>query len=110
MGISFVTFSQFMGSAIALSIGNAIFVGSLKKELPRLSPNVDAGAIIETGATGFRGVVSDSDLPGVLMAYALSIDKEFYLSLGFAIMSFCFAWGMGWKDIRPKQPAKPSSN
>ncbi|WQF78923.1 Putative MFS transporter superfamily [Colletotrichum destructivum] len=107
MGMSFVTFSQFMGSAVALSTGNAIFVGALKQDLPRYSPNVDVAAVLGAGATGFRTVVSEYELPGVLEAYVSSINKEFYLSLGFAIASFGFAWGMGWKDIRPpKQPGQ----
>lgn len=107
MGMSFVTFSQFMGSAVALSTGNAIFVGALKQDLPRYSPNVDVAAVLGAGATGFRTVVSENELPGVLEAYVSSINKEFYLSLGFAIASFGFAWGMGWKDVRPpKQPGQ----
>ncbi|EXF75537.1 efflux pump [Colletotrichum fioriniae PJ7] len=103
MGISFVTFSQFMGSAVALAVGNAIFTGALKRDLPKFAPNVDASTILEAGATGFRKAVPEKELPGVLFAYVSSIDKEFYLSLGLAIASFCFAWGMGWKDIRPKK-------
>ncbi|KAG7041845.1 mfs multidrug transporter [Colletotrichum scovillei] len=103
MGISFVTFSQFMGSAVALAVGNAIFTGALKQDLPKFVPNVDASIVLEAGATGFREVVPEEELPGVLLAYVSSIDKEFYLSLGLAIASFCFAWGMGWKDIRPKK-------
>ncbi|KAL0780435.1 hypothetical protein CaCOL14_001770 [Colletotrichum acutatum] len=103
LGISFVTFSQFMGSAVALAVGTAIFTGALKQDLPKLAPNVDASMILEAGATGFRKVTPEKELPGVLLAYVSSIDKEFYLSLGLAIASFCFAWGMGWKDIRPEK-------
>ncbi|OHW97502.1 MFS multidrug transporter [Colletotrichum incanum] len=109
MGISFVTFSQFMGSAVALAIGNAIFVGALKQELSRHSPNVDAAVVLEAGATGFRKMVSENELSGVLTAYVLSIDKEFYVSLALAIVSFCFSWGMGWKDVRSKKTEKPDS-
>ncbi|KAH0442469.1 MFS multidrug transporter [Colletotrichum camelliae] len=109
-GMSFVTFSQFMGSAIALALGNAIFVGALKADLSVFAPDVDPDLVIGTGATGFRKVVAPVSLPGVLVAYVSSIDKEFFLSLGLAIASFCFAWGMGWKDLRPnKKPTKPDS-
>ncbi|KAF6806037.1 MFS multidrug transporter [Colletotrichum sojae] len=111
VGISFITFSQFMGSAVALAIGNAIFVSALKQELPQFAPNVDPAVVIEAGATGFRKAVAQNDLPGVLLAYVTSIDREFYLSLGLAIASFCFAWGLGWKDIRPnKKPPKTDSS
>ncbi|TEA21690.1 Efflux pump mlcE [Colletotrichum sidae] len=110
MGMSFMTFSQFMGSAVALATGNAIFVSALKSDVPRFAPNVDPDAIVDAGATGFRRVVSASDLPGVLKAYVTSINKEFFLSLGLAIASFCFAWGLGWRDIRPKKrSSRPDS-
>ncbi|KAK1985979.1 efflux pump [Colletotrichum cereale] len=102
MGISFVTFSQFIGGAIALSVGNTIFVGTLKQDLANYSPHIDVAAVLEAGATGFRKVVPEDDIPGVLAAYVSSISKEFYLSLGFAVASFCFSWGMGWTDVRPK--------
>lgn len=110
VGISFITFSQFMGASIALAIGNAIFVSALKQELPQFAPNVDPAVVIEAGATGFRKAVAQNELPGVLLAYVTSVNREFYLSLGLAIASFCFAWGMGWKDIRPnKKPPKTDS-
>ncbi|KXH36097.1 efflux pump [Colletotrichum simmondsii] len=98
-----IVLQLFMGSAVALAASNAIFTGALKQDLPKFAPNVDASIILEAGATGFRKVVPEGKLPGVLLAYVSSIDKEFYLSLGLAIASFCFAWGMGWKDIRPKK-------
>jgi hypothetical protein len=39
------------------------------------------------------------------MAYSKSVDRVFYLATGTGVGWFCFAWGMGWKDIRKKKPA-----
>ncbi|OHF04282.1 efflux pump [Colletotrichum orchidophilum] len=107
MGMSLVMFSQFMGSAVALAVGNVIFVGALRQDLSKFAPNVDPLTVLAAGATGFRKVVAQKELPGVLMAYVSSVNKEFYLSLGLAIASFCFAWGMGWRDIRPTEKYPP---
>ncbi|GKT43641.1 efflux pump mlcE [Colletotrichum spaethianum] len=109
MGLSFVTFSQFMGSAVALAIGNVVFISALKQDLPRYSPNVNVTAVLEAGATAFRKVVSEDELPGVLRAFVSSIDKEFYFALGLAVACFCFSWGIGWKDVRSKKPVQPDS-
>ncbi|KAK2043421.1 efflux pump [Colletotrichum somersetense] len=108
VGISLVTFSQFMGGAIALGAGNAIFVGTLKRRLSHYSPDVDVAAVLSAGATGFRQTIPKNEIPGVVAAYVSSITHEFYLSLAFAIASFCLSWGMGWKDIRSK--VQPQEN
>ncbi|OLN91635.1 hypothetical protein CCHL11_06650 [Colletotrichum chlorophyti] len=106
MCISSVTFAQFRGSSVSLAVGNAVFASASREELPQFAPNVDPRAVTEAGATGFRKVVPKSELSSVLRAYVKCIEKEFMVSLGFAAASFCFAWGMGWKDIRSKDPGK----
>jgi hypothetical protein len=49
--------------------------------------------------------VSDQNLPGVLKAYANSVDHVFYLVAAMGVVAFTFSFGMGWKDIRKKKPA-----
>ena len=68
--------------------------------------------VITAGATAFRGVIERSELAGVIMAYSKSVDRVFYLTAVGGCCCFCFAWGMGWKDVRkmkdeetPKQEA-----
>ncbi|KAK2061710.1 efflux pump [Colletotrichum caudatum] len=102
VGISFVTFSQFMGGAISLGAGNAIFVGTLKRRLSHYLSEADVAAVLSAGATGFRHTVPGNNIPGVVAAYVSAITHELYLSLALATASFCLSWGMGWKDIRPK--------
>ena len=68
--------------------------------------SVDGQSIIDAGATGFRKIVSASDLAGVLSAYATSIDRVFYLAAAMGIGCFVVSWGMGWKDLRKKDVSK----
>lgn len=107
--MAFLVWSQYMGPTIFLTLYNVIFDTSLQKALKVDSPNADQNAIIAAGATGFRQVVDPADLPGVLRAYASSIDKIFYLATAAGCVAFLAATLMGWKDIRKKTDANVAS-
>lgn len=83
-----------------MALCNLLFVASLKSQLPQQAPNVNAPAVIKAGATGFRSIVRPSDLPGVLTAYANSVDRTFYLVAALAAGCGIALWGMGWRDLR----------
>jgi hypothetical protein len=89
--------------AIFLVIGNTIFNEKLKAGLAEYAPKVNAQAVIDAGATAYRQFVSPHDLPGVLIAYAKSIDDVFYLATAAVATSFFTAWGLGWVDVRKKK-------
>jgi hypothetical protein len=98
--MAFIVFAQSLGPAISLSLCNLLFVASLKSQLSQQAPNVDAAAVIKAGATGFRAIVQPSNLPGVLTAYANSVDRTFYLVAALAASCGIVLWGMGWRDLR----------
>ncbi|KAK9243070.1 major facilitator superfamily domain, general substrate transporter [Lipomyces tetrasporus] len=97
-----VMFSQTFAGALFLSFSDTIFTNSLSTLVPQYAPNVDPQTIINAGATGFRSDLSGSDLANVVIAYAKSVDRVFYLTTGMACGCFFFSWAMGWKDIRKK--------
>ncbi|KAK3381907.1 putative MFS transporter [Podospora didyma] len=86
MSLSLMLFCQALGTALALSVGNTIFQECLRAELAIHTPSVDPLVILQAGATNFRGLVSDTDLAGVLEAYAFSIDKVFYLAVAMGVV------------------------
>ncbi|KAL4787634.1 major facilitator superfamily domain-containing protein [Aspergillus varians] len=98
-----VMFSQTFAGALFLSISNTIFNNSLKSLIRHYAPSVNPQTVIDAGATGFRSELSGGQLGGVLTAYAKSVDRVFYLTVGMACACFLFSWGMGWKDIRAKK-------
>lgn len=100
--MAFMVFAQSIGPALILAICNVIFDSSLRSQVSQLAPGVDAQAILDAGATGFRTFVKPGDLPGVLHAYANSIDRVFYLVAAMAAACAIFCWGMGWNDVRKK--------
>ncbi|KAH8885422.1 MFS general substrate transporter [Thozetella sp. PMI_491] len=103
VAMSMLMFAQYMSTAIMLSIANTVFTQSLGSELAEHAPNANAEQILLAGATAFRKFISVEDLPGVLLAYANSIDRVFYLCVGAAVVSLASAPFLGWVDIRKKK-------
>lgn len=95
-------FSQILSGSIALTIANLIFDSSLRHEVPLYAPGVNPESLLAAGASGVRNILSTDQLAGVLKAYSISVDRVFYLAVGFSAVLFCASWGMGWKDIRKK--------
>jgi hypothetical protein len=108
LSMSLVQFIAALMTALWLSFGGTIFTNSLHALIPQYAPNVDAQLVIDTGAYDFRTLLHGADLTGVLLAYAKSVDRVFYLITAAAAMSTVLAWGMGWPDIRKRAPAKPT--
>ncbi|KAK3903976.1 major facilitator superfamily domain-containing protein [Staphylotrichum tortipilum] len=78
MGNSIVVFTQSLGTAVVLALSNMVFLEELRREIPIYAPAVDPTAVIAAGATRFRAIVPEQDLPGVLMAYSRAIGHIYY--------------------------------
>lgn len=94
-------FGHTMGGAIFISLAQTIFMDGLRKLIPIYAPGVDPEIIIKAG-TDLRdsdtGLVPE--MAGVLVAITKSINRVFYMTAGAGAAAFCFAWGIGWKDVR----------
>jgi len=108
VGMSLVIFSQTFGGAIFLTFGQLVFDSGLRHGLRKYAPTVDAHAVVAAGATSFRQVVSVKDLPGVLSAYNIAINHDFYLAAGASFGAFVCCFAMGWHSIK-KQPGSPKT-
>lgn len=103
--MAILVFIQTLSGAVFLTFADVIFSTGLKALIPKDAPNANAAAIIAAGATGMRDVVSPEDLPGVLKAYAGSVDRVFYMAAALGVICVIFSFGTGWKDIRKKKPS-----
>lgn len=103
VGMSILMFIQTLSGAVFLTFADVIFSTGLKALIPKDAPNVNPGVVIAAGATGIRDAVSSANLPGVLKAYAKSVDRVFYMSAALGVVCMVFAFGMGWKDVRKKK-------
>ena len=106
IAMSTVMFSQILSVPLALTIADLTFDSSLKNEVPHGAPGVDPKLLLAAGATGIRSTVPAVQLPGVLKAYSVSVDRVFYLAVGCSMLLFFASFGMGRKDIRKKEPSQ----
>ena len=103
IGTAMMMFCQTLGGAVSLVVANVIFSTTLWAEIPKHAPDVVPETVIAAGASAVRDVVtSTAALAGTLQAYAISVDRVSYLTVGLSGVCFVSAWGMGWKDIRTK--------
>lgn len=89
--MSILMFIQTLSGAVFLTFADVIFSTGLKSLIPKYAPGVSAQAVIAAGATGIRDVVSIQDLPGVLKAYAKSVDHVFYLVAAMGVWGLIFS-------------------
>ena len=107
--MSTVVFFQTFGGALFLAFDQTIFSNGLAKGLHQYAPEVDAAAVIKAGATGYRAIIAESSVEGVLMAYSDAVSHVFYLATGTACGAFIFCWGMGWKSIKKAKKVAPEA-
>lgn len=106
--VALLVFGQNLMAAISNIVGNAVFTGSLTKQITALAPSVSPKAALAAGgsAEAVRALLpaGSAELTGLLLAYSKSVNAVFYLLVAVAGVSFAAAWGMGWVDIRKKAP------
>ncbi|KAL6406284.1 MFS multidrug transporter [Ilyonectria robusta] len=106
IGTAFIMLGHIFGGAFSLSIAQTIFSNSLRTEIQYYAPEVNMRSIISAGATGIRKVASADSLPSILKAYSVAVNHVFYFTAAAGVCSFVFSRGLGWTDIRKKNPAE----
>ena len=108
VSLALLIFLQNLTAAVFLVVANAIFTQSLIKKLAQYAPSVSSQAAFEAGSSSdaVRKLVAPDrpwELEGVLDAYSESLKNIWLMMVAFASLSFFFAFGMGWIDVRKKK-------
>jgi len=107
VAIAFLIFSQNFAAAIFTVVAEVIFTQELQKEIRLHAPSVRIEDALAAGASSkaVRALVpsGSSELAGVLLAFANSFDKIFYLCMACCLLGLVASFGMGWIDTRKKQ-------
>lgn len=98
-GVSLMFFSQSLGGALFVCIGQAVFENALANELASIA-GIDPLLVIMTGATELWNVIAVRDLPAVLVAYNGALSKAFIVALAAASFSIVPALGIEWKNVK----------
>ena len=103
IGTSIIMFSQTLGGALFISVGQNIFTNRLLSNLMSRVPNVDPGLVLKTGATSLAHTIDPKYLSGVLFAYNKALTQTYYVSVAMACLSMIGALGMEWKSVKGKK-------
>lgn len=100
VGVTIITFSQFLGGTIFISVCQSILTNTLKTQLSTKIPGLDVQKLSSTGATNLKNLVSKEMLPILLAAYNKGIVNVFYVSLGVALLAFVSSLFLEWRTVR----------
>ena len=93
-------FSQTLGGAVFVSVGQNVFRNCLVRNLREKAPGVDAAKVLGAGATMVRKVVDEKDLGRVLLAYNDAITETFYVGVAMAALSTLGTLGVQWLSVK----------
>lgn len=100
--MAILIFCQNFGGAVFLAFAETIFSSGLKSLIVQYVPGVNGKAVIAAGATGWRSILSEDQVSGMLKVYSESITHVFYLTIGTSVAMMLCACGTGWVDISKK--------
>ncbi|MCJ1376700.1 hypothetical protein MMC20_007945 [Loxospora ochrophaea] len=95
-----VLFSQ-LGGAVAIPIGETIFLNDLLREVFSRTNAIPAQAIITAGATNLNELTNNPDvLLDLRIAYSKAVVDTIYFALATTILPIVFAVSMEWKNVK----------
>ena len=100
IGTSLVIFSQTLGGAIGITIGQSIFGNQLVKDILKFAPGIDPASVVNLGASHLQRDIPAQFLNGVRLAYNNAITTGFYVGVAFAAVATVAACGMEWKSVK----------
>jgi hypothetical protein len=80
---------QVLGGALSISAAQSAFVNVMVTNLPS---NVDALAVLATGASEIRTVFAADQVPGIVLAYMQGIKASFAVAAAMAGIAFVFSF------------------
>lgn len=105
IGTSLMLFSQLLGGAIFISVGENVLNTQLVERLSSL-PNFNIGTVINNGATTLASGVPADLLGAVLEAYNEALRKCFQIGLIMACLTIFGAVALEWRSVKQNQPKK----
>ncbi|KAL1595710.1 MFS sugar transporter [Paraconiothyrium brasiliense] len=103
IGTAIMMFSQTLGGALFISVGQNVFTNQLVKNLQSVVPDLNPSIVLAVGATELKNQIEEKFLSGVLTAYNAALTQTFYVSVATASMSIFGAAFVEWKSMKGKE-------
>ncbi|RDW70946.1 putative HC-toxin efflux carrier [Coleophoma cylindrospora] len=98
-GTALMVFTQSFGGTVFISAAQNLFEKHLISALSENVPSLDPQVVLNLGATGIRGAVTNGDLLGVIESYNDAIRHAFYIATGVAAASILGSITIEWKNL-----------
>lgn len=105
VGSSLMFFTQLLGGAIFISVGQNVLNNQLLNRLSDL-PGFNPGLLRSAGATSLISQLPDSIKPAVLSAYNDSLRVVFQVGLVMSCVGILGALAMEWRSVKKNLPKK----
>ncbi|CAK5266485.1 unnamed protein product [Mycena citricolor] len=109
VGTAIVIFTQNLGGALFVSVGQNLFQNKLLAGIARNVPQVDPLSVLSAGATSLKSVVPAQYFGAVIVEYNAALMAAFQVGLIMAALSLLGAAGVEWVSIK-KSPAERSES
>jgi hypothetical protein len=102
IGTSIIVFTQTLGGALFVSVGQNVLTNRLVSGLLEVVPSMDPNIVLQTGATSLKSAIDPKYLSGVLFAYNRALDQTFYVVTATGCLTLIGALGMEWRSVKGK--------
>ena len=100
-----VLFQQ-LGPVLFIGVAQSVMLNKLLPQMQAVNPDLTTIDIIQAGSTGLKKLVTDTQLPTILVSYAKSLDLIFKIAAGVSTVAFILAFGVEWKSIKIDKKAQ----
>lgn len=91
---------QQLGPVLFIAVSQSVILNQLLPQMQAINPDLTALDIIRAGSTGLKTLVTETQLPAVLVSYANSLDMIFKITAGLSTIAIILAFGVEWKNIK----------
>lgn len=103
VGTAVIMFSQTLGGALFVSVGQNVFTNRLVSGLVEAVPELDPSLVLAVGATNLKSAVPPQFLDGVQEAYNNALANTWYVSVALSSLTILAGFGMEWKSVKGKK-------
>lgn len=100
-GMALMFFGQSLGGSLFISVAQNVLDNKLISNFKALDlPNFSPDSIVDSGATDLRDLVTEAELPELLVAYNGALVQCFYVGLSMACLSIVGSALMEWRSVK----------
>ncbi|KAL9623094.1 MAG: hypothetical protein Q9160_002608 [Pyrenula sp. 1 TL-2023] len=103
VGTALIMFTQTLGGALFVSVGQNVFTNRLLSGLVTAAPGVNPAIILKVGATELANNIPPQFLHGVRVAYNDALTNAWYVAVAMSAFSIIGAVFVEWKSVKGKK-------